>query len=92
MIEILIFHLHVIAALYAFTVRWREANAKEGLLALAIIGLTFAVGWAITSALAGLIAPQGFADWFTADTLSLVLLIIPEYAVFRMLFLSKHPA
>lgn len=92
MIEVLIFHLHVIAALYAFTRRWQEANIKEGILALGLIGLVFTIGWAITGGIAKAVTPQGgFASWFTADTLSLVLLIIPEVILFRLFFLRKSP-
>lgn len=90
MIEVLIFHLHIVGALYAFTMRWQEDHLKEGVLAIALIGLVFAVGWAITGTVAHLITPDGgFTPWFTADTLSLVLLFIPEAFLFRAFFLHR---
>jgi hypothetical protein len=52
MIEVLIFHLHIVGVLYAFTKRWQEDGIKEGFLAIGIIGLVFAIGWAITGGLA----------------------------------------
>jgi uncharacterized membrane protein YhdT len=89
MIEVTIFHLHILAALYAFTKRWQEDSVKEGVVALALIGLVFTIGWAITGAIARAVTPTGgFATWFTADTLSLVLLMIPEIILFRMFFLT----
>lgn len=90
MIEVCIFHLHIIGALYAFTLRWQEDSIKEGLLAIGLIGLVFMIGWAITGGVARIITPAGgFASWLTADTMSLVLLIIPEIFIFKMLFFAK---
>lgn len=93
MIEVSIFHLHILAALYAFTKRWQDDNIKEGFVALGLIGLVFTIGWAITGAIARMITPQGgFTAWFTADTLSLVLLLIPEVFLFRLFFLQSSPS
>ena len=93
MIEVVIFHLHIIAALYAFTLRWQEDGVKEGFLAVGLIALVFMIGWAITGGIAQLITPKGgFATWFNAGTVSLVLLIIPEVFIFRMLFFAKKKA
>ncbi len=90
MIEVVIFHLHILAALYAFTRRWQEANVKEGILALGLIGLVFTIGWAVTGGIAKFVTPSGgFTPWFTADTLSLVLLVIPEIFLFRLFFMRK---
>jgi uncharacterized membrane protein YhdT len=90
MIEVIIFHLHILVALYAFTRRWQEANIKEGFLALGLIGLVFTIGWAVTGGVAKFVTPKGgFTTWFTADTLSLVLLVIPEIFLFRLFFMRK---
>jgi uncharacterized membrane protein YhdT len=90
MIEVVVFHAHIVAALYAFTRRWQEESVKEGALALGLIGLVFTVGWAVTGGIAKVITPAGgFTPWFTADTVSLLLLVIPEILLFRMFFLSR---
>lgn len=90
MLDIVLLHLHLIAALYAFVQRWQEENAKEGVLAVALIGLVFAIGWTITGTVARFIMPeQSGTPWFTADTLSLLLLFIPEVFLFRAFFLSQ---
>lgn len=91
MIEVFIFFLHILAALYAFTRAWQEDHVKEGLLAIGLIGLVFAIGWSITGTVAHLIMPGGTGVyWFTADTLSLVLLFIPEAILFRVFFLQRE--
>ncbi len=89
MIEILIFHLHIVGALYAFTKYWRAKGFKEGLLAVVIIGLIFAIGWALTYPIAALIMSDSWNSiWFSVDTLSLILLFIPESVFFYFFFLK----
>ncbi len=92
MIEMLIFHAHIIGALYGFTKRWQEENIKEGLLAVAVIGLVFMIGWAITGPIAKLLTPTGgfTVQWFTTDTLSLIILLPIEVVVFRLFFMEKR--
>lgn len=90
MIELLIFHVHILAAVYAFTKRWQKAGMKEGILAVALIGLVFVIGWSITSPLANLILPNAWRSiWFNSDTLGLLLLLIPEIIFFRVFFLKS---
>ncbi len=89
MIEILIFQIHIIAILYAFTKNWQNGGFKEGLLAVLVLGLIFIIGWALTSAISILIYPENLKSiWFTQDTLSLILLIIPE-SIFYYYFYIK---
>jgi uncharacterized membrane protein YhdT len=91
MIEMLIFHAHIVGVLYAFTKRWQEDNLKEAFTTLGLVGLVFTIGWAITGTIAKVVTPaSGFTTWFTADTLSLVLLIIPEVILFRIFFLRAQ--
>ncbi len=91
MIEILIFHLHISGALYAFTKNWIKGTLKDGLLALGIIGLIFTIGWALSSPIAGFIMPAKWSSiYFTKDTLSLVLLFIPEVIFFFLFFVRER--
>lgn len=77
------------AALYAFTKRWQEARLREGFLAIAIFFLAFIIVWTFTGQLVKLLVPaQGYAEWFTRDTGSLVLVLIPDYIFFRIFFLK----
>jgi hypothetical protein len=89
MIEILIFHLHIIGALYAFTKNWQNDGIKAGVMALLIIGLVFAIGWALTNPIAFFLMPEGWSSiWFSQDTLSLIILIILESVFFYHFFVK----
>ena len=89
MIEILIFHLHIVGALYAFTKNWQLHSLKDGFMGVLIIGLIFTIGWALTGPIANLIMPASFKSiYFTKDTLSLVLLFIPECIFFYYFFIN----
>jgi hypothetical protein len=89
MIELLIFHLHIAAALYAFTMRWQEARLRDGLLGILIFALVFVIMWSLTGQIAKLVVPAaGYAPWFTRDTASLVLVLIPDALFFRVFFLK----
>ncbi len=89
MIELFILELHIVGALYAFTKNWLKGSLKDGFLAVAIIGLIFTIGWALTSPIASLIMPQKFNSiYFTTDTLSLIILFIPEVLFFYFYFVK----
>lgn len=89
MIEIIIFHFHIVGALYAFTKNWRSLGIKEGILAVLVIGLIFVIGWALTSPLAWAIMPNTWSTiWFSQDTLSLIMLFIPECFFFYIFFIK----
>lgn len=94
MIEILIFHLHIVAAAYAYVYRWQSDGIKGGVLAVSICALVFVIGWSLTGAIARLIMPGPFADGalFTTDTLSLVLLLGVEVPFFVVFFLRSQRA
>ena len=89
MIEIFIFHLHIVAAFYAFTKNWQRRTIGEGVLSVTIIGLVFSIGWALTSPIARLIMPTAWnTPIFNQDTLGLVLLFIPECVFFYLFFIK----
>ena len=91
MIELLIFHIHAMAGLYAFTKRWQEGKLREGLLAIAIFFLVFIIMWTLTGQIVKALMPsEGFTTWFTRDTGSLVLTIIPDLIFFKVFFLNDQ--
>lgn len=93
MIDLIIYHLHIVGALYAFTMRWQRDGIKGGALAVATCGLVFTILWAITGPIAYALMPaSATSPLFTADTLSLVLLLIPEIVFFRVFFLRTSDA
>ncbi len=90
MIEVLIFYLHIVGALYAFTKNWQKGNIKDGIFAILIIGLFFSIGWALTGTIAHVFYPKSWNSiYFTSDTLSLVLLLIPEIIFFYYYFYKE---
>jgi hypothetical protein len=69
-----IFFLHISAAIYAFITRRREGGISEGILAVAFMGIIFAVGWTIATVLTNLIfTPEFFIKWYYHQTDSLFL-------------------
>jgi hypothetical protein len=69
-----IFILHIIAAGYAFFSRKKTGGVSEGLLAVAFIGIVFAVGWTIATMLTNLLfTPEFFIKWYYHQTDSLLL-------------------
>ena len=91
MIELLIFHLHIVAGLYGFTKNWQKRGFKDGILTVMIIGLMFSIGWALTGQIARIIMPKSWnTPMFTQDTLSLILLVIPEFFFFKHFILKDR--
>lgn len=92
MIELLILFLHFLGALYAFTKNWQQDNAKSGLMSVVVIGLVFTIGWALTGPIANILMPESLETvYFTKDTLSLILLFIPECIFFYFFFVKEGP-
>lgn len=91
MIEVLIFYMHVVGALYAFTKNWQNRSIKDGINAVLIIGLFFSIGWALTGTIARFIYPDAWDTiYFTSDTLSLVILFVPETIFFYIFFVKDE--
>jgi len=67
---------------------------KGGFLAVATCALVFTILWAMTGPIARIIMPDAPLpnQLFTADTLSLTLLLIPESMFFRAFFLRATDA
>jgi len=92
MFELFIFHLHLLAGLFAFTKYWQKNGLKEGFLAVAVVALVFIVGWSISGTLANLIYPEDIINtpYFTKDAFGLLLLIIPEAIFFYYFFIKDN--
>lgn len=90
MIDLFILYLHYIGALYAFTKNWQEDNIKQGGLSVLVLGLAFTILWALSGAIASAIFPSSWNSiYFTRDTLSLIILIIPESYFFYVFFIKE---
>ena len=89
MVEVSIFSLHGVAAIYAFITRRKEGGLAEGFLAVAFVAIIFSVGWTIMTMLTRLVFSQeGLATWFNRDAITLTLLTLGE-AVFYFFFLRS---
>jgi hypothetical protein len=89
MIPLLVFYLHTVAVVWAFTKRWQEAGVKEGILAVAFIALIFSVGWTLATLFLQAVAPPtGLGPGLNRDALSLVLVTLAE-VVFYTWYLRK---
>ena len=64
MVAAYIFILHGILVLYAF-LTYKKESIGEGFLAVAFVGIVFAVGWTIAAILTNLLfAPEWFIKWY----------------------------
>ncbi|MPN33830.1 hypothetical protein SDC9_181322 [bioreactor metagenome] len=92
MIELIIFHLHLLAGLYAFTKYWQQNGLKDAILALSVVALVFIVGWSIAGTIADVIYSESWKNpYFTKDALGLVILVIPESFFFYHFFVKDVP-
>lgn len=74
MVAAFIFVLHAIAVVYAFVTQKKMGGWGEGLLAVAFMGIVFAVGWTIATMLTNLLfTPEFFVKWYYHQTDSLFL-------------------
>lgn len=90
MIDLLIYHFHILAAVYAFTKNWQRRKLRDGFLSIMIIALAFIIIWSITSPLASLIMPSSWESiYFTKDSFSLILLFFPEAFFFYIFFIKE---
>ncbi len=91
MIELIIFHLHILAALYVFTKNWQNIGIKDAFLAVSVVALVFIVGWSISQTIADLIFPASWhSKHFNADTFALSCFIIPEILFFYLFFVKDN--
>ena len=69
MVAFFIFLLHAFAFVYGFFSRKKAGGLNEGLLAVAFMGIVFAVGWTISTMLTNLLfTPELFIRWYYQQT------------------------
>lgn len=79
MVAFFIFLLHAVAFVYAFISRKKAGGLSEGFLALAFMGIVFAVGWTISTMLTNLLfTPDFFIRWYYQHTDSYFLRILRQ--------------
>jgi hypothetical protein len=79
MVAVFIFVLHFIVAIVIFIREKRKAGLSEGILAVAFMGIVFAVGWTISTMLTNLLfTPEAFIKWYYAPTDSMLLRVLRQ--------------
>ena len=64
MVAAFIFILHFLLVIFAF-IKYKKESIGEGFLAIAFVGIVFAVGWTIAAILTNLLfAPEWFTKWY----------------------------
>jgi len=92
MIIVIIFYLHIMAGVLAFTQRWQDEGLHGGLIVLGFMGLIFAVGWTVVGFVMHYLAPSGIPKVIDADSMSLLLLTMLEGTVYYFYFLKDENA
>jgi hypothetical protein len=64
MVAAFIFFLHIALVVFVF-IKYKKESIGEGFLAVAFVGIVFAVGWTIAAILTNLLfAPEWFIKWY----------------------------
>jgi hypothetical protein len=64
MVSGFIFILHIALVVFAF-IKYKKESVGEGFLAVAFVGIVFAVGWTLAAILTNLLfAPEWFVQWY----------------------------
>jgi hypothetical protein len=87
MIPVLIFWIHITAAVYLFVKRYCEEDLVEAFLSVGFAGIVFTAGWTFSSFAVRLIFGQkGLSVVLNDDSLSLILLTVLEAIFYKIWF------
>lgn len=87
MIPLLVFYIHVLAVVTAFTKRFQDGGLPEGGLAVFFVALIFFVGWSISSFVIKLFVDDaGLGVLMNRDAISLLLLTAGEGVFYYFFF------
>jgi hypothetical protein len=76
MVSAYIFFLHLVLVVFAFVI-YKKESTGEGFLAIAFVGIVFAVGWTIASMLTNLLfALNWFVRWYWQPLDSWIWLVV----------------
>jgi hypothetical protein len=90
-VPLIVFYVHIVAAVAVFTRRSQDEGTGEGFLAVFFMALIFFVGWSISSFVMKLVmSERGLGVLFDRDAASLLFLTVAE-AVFYYFYIKEDP-
>jgi hypothetical protein len=93
MISLLIFYLHLVAAVYAFARGYFDHKLVDGFMSVAFFGIIFSVGWTIAGFIVRFMVPTGgLGPVLDADTISLLIVTVLEIVLYSVYFRSRRKA
>jgi hypothetical protein len=91
MIAIIVFYLHIIGAVYAFSKGYVEHKLVDGFMSLAFVAIIFSVGWTMAGFIVRFLFPEkGFGTWLDNDTSSLILVTLFEAILYITYFVKQR--
>lgn len=87
MIPVLIFWMHITAAVYLFAKRYYEETLGEAFLSIGFAAIIFTAGWTLSSFIIRIsFGQKGIDETLNGDSLSLILLSVFELIFYRIWF------
>lgn len=91
MIAIIVFYLHIVGAVYAFSKGYVEHKLVDAFMSLAFVAIIFSVGWTMAGFIVRFLFPEeGFGTWLDNDTSSLILVTIFEAVLYITYFVKQR--
>ncbi|MDT8324691.1 MAG: hypothetical protein RRA94_11295 [Bacteroidota bacterium] len=91
MIAIIIFYIHIIGAVYAFSKGYVEHKLVDAFMSLAFVAIIFSVGWTMAGFIVRFFFPEkGFGTWLDNDTISLILVTLFETVLYVTYFVKQR--
>lgn len=91
MIAIIIFYIHIVGAVYAFSKGYVEHKLVDGFMSLGFVAIIFSVGWTMAGFIVRFFFPEkGFGPWLDNDTISLMLVTIFEAVLYISYFVKMR--
>ena len=91
MIAIIVFYIHIIGAVYAFSKGYVEHKLVDAFMSLGFVAIIFSVGWTMAGFIVRFFFPEkGFGPWLDNDTISLLLVTIFEAILYITYFVKMR--
>jgi hypothetical protein len=91
MIAIVVFYIHVLGGMYAFTSSYCRHKLADAFMAVAFVAIIFSVGWTIAGFIVRFIVPDGgLGPLLDSDTISLLIVTALEALLYTTYFRSER--